>query len=95
MKIDLVGPKERGLAMGLNEFSGYLAVGIAAFASAYLASIYGLRPYPFYLGVVFILLGLLLSVFVIEDTHKHVVLEGKGDGSIDTSKSVVAEYYFL
>jgi MFS family permease len=88
MKIDLVGPKERGLAMGLNEFSGYLAVGIAAFASAYLANIYGLRPYPFYLGVVFILVGLLLSVFVIEDTRKHVVLESKSDSSIDTSESV-------
>ena len=52
MKIDLVGPQRRGLAMGLNEAAGYLAVAAAALASGYLASRYGLRPEPFYLGVV-------------------------------------------
>jgi MFS family permease len=51
MKIDLVGPRGRGLAVGLNEFAGYLAVGLTALATGYLASVYGLRPEPFYLGV--------------------------------------------
>jgi MFS family permease len=75
MKIDLVGDKERGLAMGLNEFSGYLAVGVTAFFTAYIAEQYGLRPYPFYLGIVLAGLGLLLSVFVVKDTRQFVQLE--------------------
>jgi predicted MFS family arabinose efflux permease len=50
MKIDLVGPKSRGLAVGLNEFAGYLAVGITAFLTGYIAAQYGLRPAPIYLG---------------------------------------------
>lgn len=69
MKIDLVGDKERGLAMGLNEFSGYLAVGLMAFFTAYLADSYGVRPVPFYLGLAIAVLGLLLSVFVVKDTR--------------------------
>jgi MFS family permease len=71
MKIDLVGPLRRGLAMGLNEAAGYLAVAGAALASGYLASSYGLRPEPFYLGVVFAVAGLFLSVFFVRDTHGH------------------------
>ena len=66
MKIDLVGPARRGLAMGLNEAAGYLAVAVAALASGYLAAAYGLRPEPFYLGVVFALAGLVLSVFFVQ-----------------------------
>ena len=62
MKIDLVGPARRGLAMGLNEFAGYVAVSLAALASGYLAATYALGPQPFYLGVVFAVAGLLLSV---------------------------------
>jgi predicted MFS family arabinose efflux permease len=65
MKIDLVGPRGRGLAVGLNEFAGYLAVGLTALATGYLASVYGLRPEPFYLGVAYALLGLLVSVFFV------------------------------
>src|SRR5918911_1203516 len=60
MKIDLVGAKQRGLAMGLNEFAGYLAVSLSALATGYLAATYGLRPVPFYPGIAFALLGLLL-----------------------------------
>jgi MFS family permease len=75
MKIDLVGPHGRGLAVGLNEFAGYLAVGGTAFLTGYLASVYGLRPEPFYLGVGYALLGLLISIFVIRDTREHVRLE--------------------
>jgi MFS family permease len=75
MKIDLVGPEQRGLATGLNEFAGYLAVGLTALATGYLASVYGLRPEPFYLGVVYVLLGLLVSIFLVRDTGEHIRLE--------------------
>lgn len=71
MKIDLVGPAKRGMAMGLNEAAGYLSVAGAALASGYVASSYGLRPEPFYLGVVFAVAGLLLSVFTVHDSHGH------------------------
>ncbi len=71
MKIDLVGPAKRGLAMGLNEAAGYLSMAGAALASGYVASSYGLRPEPFYLGVVFAVAGLLLSVFTVHDSHGH------------------------
>lgn len=72
MKIDLVGEKDRGLAMGLNESAGYLAVGGVAFLTGWMASEYGLRPYPFYLGVVFSILGTLISWFLVNDTIHHV-----------------------
>ena len=75
MKIDLVGQKDRGLAMGLNEFSGYLAVGIVAFITSFIANQYGLRPYPFYLGIAISIAGLLTSIFAIRETNQHVVLE--------------------
>lgn len=75
MKIDLVGPKSRGLAVGLNEFAGYLAVGITAFLTGYLASKYGLRPAPIYLGVVYAVLGAALSILLVRDTREHVRLE--------------------
>jgi MFS family permease len=75
MKIDLVGPRGRGLAVGLNEFAGYLAVGLTALATGYLAAAYGLRPEPFYLGVVYAVLGLFVSAFVVRDTREHVKLE--------------------
>jgi MFS family permease len=75
MKIDLVGPRGRGLAVGLNEFAGYLAVGVTAWATGYLASTYGLRPEPFYLGVGYAILGLLVSVFLVRDTGEHIRLE--------------------
>src|SRR5438552_7999685 len=65
MKINLVGPKSRGLAVGLNEFAGYLAVGVTAFLTGYLASKYGLRPAPIYLGVAYAILGALLSLTLV------------------------------
>jgi MFS family permease len=71
MKIDLAGPERRGLAMGLNEFAGYGAVALSALATAYVAARYGLRPQPFYLGVAFALLGLLLSALLVRETHAH------------------------
>jgi MFS family permease len=69
MKIDLVGPKRRGFAMGLNEFAGYLAVGLAAFASGAIATTWGLRPWPFALGIVFTLVGLTLSAIFVRETR--------------------------
>lgn len=75
MKIDLVGEKDRGLAMGLNESAGYLAVGGVAFFTGWVASTYGLIPYPFYIGIVLSILGLLFSVFFIKDTKHHVAKE--------------------
>ncbi len=75
MKIDLVGPKSRGLAVGLNEFAGYLAVGVTAFLTGYLASKYGLRPVPIYLGVAYAILGTALSILLVRDTREHVRLE--------------------
>jgi MFS family permease len=75
MKIDLVGEKNRGFAMGLNEFAGYIALAAIAFATGWIASRYGLRPYPFYIGVGLGFFGLLLSLLFIKDTHQHVKLE--------------------
>jgi MFS family permease len=75
MKIDLAGARQRGLAMGLNEFSGYVAVAGAALGTAWIATTYGLRPEPFYLGIAFVALGLLLSVFAIRETRHHAAHE--------------------
>ncbi|CDX20538.1 Major facilitator family transporter [Mesorhizobium plurifarium] len=75
MKVDLVGPKSRGLAVGLNEFAGYLAVGVTAFLTGYLASRYGLRPMPIYLGIGYAVLGAALSILLVRDTREHVRLE--------------------
>ena len=75
MKIDLVGPRRRGLAMGLNEFAGYLAVGVAAYASGVIAAAYGLRPWPFALGIVAIAAALLISVCFVRETHGHARVE--------------------
>jgi MFS family permease len=78
MKIDLVGPARRGLAMGLNEFAGYLAVALSALATGYVAARYGLRPEPFYLGVGFVAVGLVLSVFAVRETRGHADHEAAG-----------------
>jgi MFS family permease len=75
MKIDLVGPKSRGLAVGLNEFAGYLALAITAFVSGYIAQRHGMRPAPFYLGIAYGVIGLALSVLLVRDTRDHVQLE--------------------
>lgn len=75
MKIDLVGEKQRGFAMGLNEFAGYIAVALVAFLTGWIASEYGIRPYPFYTGIVLVIFGLLGSLFLIKDTRHHVAQE--------------------
>jgi MFS family permease len=75
MKIDLVGPNQRGLAMGFNEFAGYLAVALAALGTGYLAQAYGLRPEPFYLGIACAAAGLAISLLFVRETRSHVALE--------------------
>ncbi|MBK4734666.1 MFS transporter [Noviherbaspirillum pedocola] len=75
MKIDLVGPKQRGLAMGLNEFAGYAAVAASALATGWIAAQYGLRPQPFYLGIVYVVAGLLLSLLAVRETRHYVAHE--------------------
>lgn len=72
MKIDLIGEKDRGLAMGINEFAGYLAVGIVAFLSAYIAQNFGISPYPFYIGIFLSIVGLLITVIWVKDTRSFV-----------------------
>ena len=80
MKIDLVGPRQRGLAMGLNEFAGYFAVAVSALATGWIAARYGLRPEPFYLGVAYVVVGLLLSVLAVRETRHFVEHETRMSG---------------
>ena len=87
LKIDLVGEKDRGFAMGLNEFAGYLAVAVVAFATGMVASEFGLRPYPFYIGVVLSIAGLLSSWLLVKDTKHHVAKEAVSN-SIPNLKNV-------
>jgi MFS family permease len=75
MKIDIVGQKNRGLAMGLNEFAGYMAVGLMALLTGYIANNYGVSPYPFYLGFLVALIGLLLTIFFVKETTQFMKLE--------------------
>jgi MFS family permease len=82
MKIDLAGPQKRGLAMGLNEFAGYFAVAGSALATGIVAAHYGLRPEPFYLGVAFVAVGLLLSVVAVRETKHHVAAESRLHGEL-------------
>jgi MFS family permease len=89
MKIDLVGPDQRGLAMGLNEFAGYVALAGSALATGWIAAAYGLRPEPFYLGVGFVVIGFVLSAWVIRDTAHHVRHESRlGAGDTANTDSV-------
>ncbi len=68
MKIDLVGEKDRGLAMGLNEFAGYVSVGVIAFFTGYIANKYGVTPYPFYLGIFISIIGFIITALWVKDT---------------------------
>jgi len=93
MKIDLAGEKERGLAMGLNEFAGYLAVGMVAFLSGSIADRFGVTPYPFYLGIGISIVGLLLSVIFVKDT-RHFVDKEAVNPETKILKSVFIETSF-
>ena len=77
MKIDLVGEKNRGLAMGINEFAGYLSVGLAAYLASQIAAEKGFAFYPFVPGIFFSLSGLLLTLFFVKDTQPHVLYEAQ------------------
>jgi MFS family permease len=97
MKVDLAGPKSRGLAVGLNEFAGYLALGATAFLTGYLAAEYGLRPVPIYLGIAYAVLGSLLSIFLVRDTREHVRLEAESnpnEGAIIGLREIFARTSF-
>ena len=96
MKIDLAGPARRGFAMGLNEFAGYGAVALSALATGYVASAYGLRPEPFYLGVGYVGLGLALS-FTVRDTHAHArkeAAEQSGDAGAVSQRALFVRTSF-
>ncbi|MDP2319005.1 MAG: MFS transporter [Acidobacteriota bacterium] len=82
MKIDLVGSQQRGLAMGINEFAGYLAVAASALATGWVATRYGVRPQPFYLGVVYVVIGFALSAFLVRETRHHVTHESGLAGAL-------------
>ncbi len=89
MKIDLVGEKDRGMAMGINEFAGYFAVGIVAFLTGFIAQRYGITPYPFYLGIGISIIGFLLSLFFVKDTRAFVAKEQ------ETTATEKLEHVFL
>lgn len=91
MKIDLAGPRRRGLAMGLNEFAGYLALAVSAAASGWLASRYGLRPEPLFLGLAVVGVGLGLSIFLVKETLPHAALEN-GSTIVDKSFGEIAGF---
>ncbi|MEM6926926.1 MAG: MFS transporter [Myxococcota bacterium] len=96
MKIDLAGPENRGLAMGLNEFAGYFAVALSALATGFVAAEYGLRPEPFALGVGFVAIGMLLSAFAVRETRGHVAREvaGTADEAPLSARDVVMRTSF-
>ena len=91
MKIDLAGPEQRGLAMGLNEAAGYMAVSMTALATGFIAAQAGLRPEPFYLGIAYAALGLGLSTFAVRETRQHAVHEAAnhqtGSGTLEEGLS--------
>jgi len=82
MKIDLVGEKNRGFAMGLNEFAGYFAVGVVAFLTGYIANTYSITPYPFYIGVFISIVGFSLTLLWVKDTRAFVHKESVTDTTI-------------
>lgn len=77
MKIDLVGEKQRGFAMGLNEFAGYLSVAAIAMLTAFIAQHFGVSPFPFYVGIVLAILGLFTTIFFVRDTTQHTKKESQ------------------
>jgi MFS family permease len=93
MKIDLVGPRRRGLALGLNEFAGYFAVGAMSWVTGYIAGHYALRPQPFYLGIAISIVGLLMSLFLIRETRGYLKLEAAPGPVLDRPPSLGRIFY--
>lgn len=89
MKIDLVGEKDRGLAMGLNEFAGYFAVGVVAFLTGVIANTYGITPYPFYLGIFISVVGFVMTWLWVKDTRVYVNKESA------TNQTVQLDHVFM
>ena len=94
MKIDLVGSQQRGLAMGLNEFAGYVAVAASALATGWMAARYGVRPQPFYLGVAFAIVGLALSALLVRETRHHVSHESALLGTLPDGVPTAREVFW-
>ncbi len=92
MKVDLAGPRRRGLALGLNEAAGYLAVAAAAYLTGVIGEQYGLRPEPFYLGIVFAAAGLALSALFVRDTAPYVALESSGETAKPLPRSFLQSF---
>jgi MFS family permease len=95
MKMDLVGEKQRGFAMGLNEFAGYGTLGLVAYSTSMVADNYGLRPYPFYIGIVIVILGTVLTWFFVKDTSGHVKKETEINNSIPLLGNTFTETSWL
>jgi MFS family permease len=85
MKLDLVGNKHRGLAMGLNESAGYMSVALMAFLTGYIAGEYGLQPFPFYVGIGLLLAGIVGSLFLVKETKYHIQNEPAATNSLSTN----------
>jgi len=94
MKVDLVGPRRRGLALGLNEFAGYLAVAVTAWATGFIAARSALRPQPFYLGIAIAVTGLLLSVLLVRETRGHARLEAAATPAAPTAAPRLARLFY-
>jgi MFS family permease len=96
MKVDLVGPRRRGLALGLNEFAGYLSVGVMSWVTGYVAAEYALRPQPFYLGIGVAVLGLVVSAVFVRETLGHVHLEaGTAQAAPQSPRPSLRHVFFL
>jgi len=95
MKVDLVGPRRRGLALGLNEFAGYVAVGVMSWVTGFVAGHWGLRPYPFYLGIGIALVGLAVSVFAVRETRGHVALESGAVPSPSGAETALGRIFYV
>ena len=93
MKIDLVGEKDRGFAMGLNEFAGYFAVGVIAFLTGYIANTYGITPYPFYIGIFISIFGLFMTLLWVKDTRIFFSKESATNNTLQLNNVFVETTY--
>jgi MFS family permease len=95
MKMDLVGEKQRGFAMGLNEFAGYATLGLVAYTASAIAENYGLRPYPFWIGIVIVIAGTLLTWLFVKDTSAHLKKDTEINDTIPVLKNIFVETSWL